>query len=196
MGDHVNLLTSNSSKLTKDAYADDQALWISLYKGNNLAFSTLYNRYANSLFNYGMHICYNRDLVKDCIQELFTWLWKKRTSLPGVVSVKFYLFKSFRNILIKEINKDRKFTTEPTESDFLDGVISKEEEIIAMDLLKSNKSKVASALEKISKRQREIVILRFFNEMSYSEISAMMGISTASAHNLISKALQAMKVII
>ncbi len=196
MGDHVNLLTSNSSKSTKDACADDQALWRSLYKGNNLAFSTLYNRYANPLFNYGMHICYNRDLVKDCIQELFTWLWKKRTSLPGVDSVKYYLFKSFRNILIKEINKDRKFTTEPTENNFLDGEVSKEEEIIAMDLLKSNKSKVASALGKISKRQREIVILRFFNEMSYSEISSMMGISTASAHNLISKALQAMKVII
>nr|WP_170857147.1 sigma-70 family RNA polymerase sigma factor [Algoriphagus locisalis] len=187
---------SNSSKGTKDKHADDRALWLTLSNGNSLAFSSLYNRYANPLFNYGMHICYNRELVKDCIQELFAWLWKKRHELSPVDSVKYYLFKSFRNILIKAINQSKKFTEEPDEQHFLTQELSKEEEIIALDKENYHKEKVTKALGRISKRQREIVILRFFNEMSYAEISSLMGISTASAHNLLSKALQAMKVII
>lgn len=196
MGNSKNVFTSRTSKSTQSVYADDQALWRSLAKGNNLGFSSLYNRYANSLFNYGMHLCYNRELVKDCIQELFTWLWRKRSELREVDSVKYYLFKSFRNILIKAINKDRKFTEEPDENQFLEQSASKEDELIAKDSENSQKARITSALGKITKRQREIVVLRFFNEMSYAEISAMMGISTASAHNLLSKALQAMKVVV
>ena len=187
---------TKGSKDTKDKHADDRALWLTLTQGNSLAFSSLYNRYANPLFNYGMHICYNRDLVKDCIQELFAWLWKKKYELSAVDSVKYYLFKSFRNILIKAINQSKKFTDEAGEHLFLAQELSKEEELIALDRENYHKEKITKALGRISKRQREILILRFFNEMSYTEISSMMGISTASAHNLLSKALQAMKVII
>ncbi|UZD22618.1 sigma-70 family RNA polymerase sigma factor [Algoriphagus halophytocola] len=193
MGNNVNLFISNTSKSTKSLHADDLALWRSLAKGNNLGFSSLYQRYANRLFNYGMHICYNRELVKDCIQELFTWIWNKRDELTDVNSVKYYLFKSFRNILVKAINKDRKFTEEPGENHFLEQSVSKEEELMQRELESFQKAKISSALSKITKRQREIVNLRFFNEMSYSEIAAIMGISIASAHNLLSKALQQLK---
>lgn len=193
MGDSINFITSRSQKALKDSHSDDKTLWRSLAKGNNLAFSSLYNRYANLLFNYGMNICYDREVVKDCIQELFTWLWTKRNSLTDVNSVKYYLFKSFRNILVKSINKSRKFTDEPTDT-FLGSDLTIEEKIIESDESYSNKSKIKSALRKVSKRQREILILRFFHGMDYTEISSMMGISVASAHNLLSKSLKLMRV--
>ncbi|MBN3582943.1 sigma-70 family RNA polymerase sigma factor [Algoriphagus aestuarii] len=189
----INFITSKSQKALQDSHADDKTLWRSLAKGNTLAFSSLYNRYANLLFNYGMNICYDREVVKDSIQELFTWLWTKRNTLSDVDSVKYYLFKSFRNILIKSINKNRKFTEEPSDT-FLGSDLTIEEKIIENDVSDSNKSKIISALGKVSKRQREILILRFFNGMDYTEISSMMGISVASAHNLLSKSLKLMKI--
>ncbi|MBB6324886.1 RNA polymerase sigma factor (sigma-70 family) [Algoriphagus iocasae] len=192
MSNSINFITSKSQKASKDSQADDKTLWRSLAKGNTLAFSSLYNRYANPLFNYGMNICYDREIVKDCIQELFTWLWTKRNSLTDVDSVKYYLFKSFRNSLVKSINKSRKFTDEP-EDTFLESDLSVEEKIIEADVSVLNESIVKSALGKVSKRQREILILRFFNGMDYTQISSMMGISVASAHNLLSKSLKLMK---
>lgn len=192
MSNSINFITSKSQKAFKDSQADDKTLWRSLSKGNTLAFSSLYNRYANPLFNYGMNICYDREVVKDCIQELFTWLWTRRNSLTDVDSVKYYLFKSFRNSLVKSINKSRKFTDEP-EDKFLESDLSVEEKIIEADVSVLNESIVKSALGKVSKRQREILILRFFNGMDYTQISSMMGISVASAHNLLSKSLKLMK---
>lgn len=192
MSNSINFITSKSQKASKDSQADDKTLWRSLAKGNTLAFSSLYNRYANPLFNYGMNICYDREIVKDCIQELFTWLWTKRNSLTDVDSVKYYLFKSFRNSLVKSINKSRKFTDEP-EDTFLESDLSVEEKIIEADVSVLNESIVKSALGKVSKRQREILILRFFNGMDYTQISSMMGISVASAHNLLSKSLKLMR---
>jgi len=55
-----------------------------------------------------MHFCYNRELVKDCIQELFTTIWNRREALSEIDSVKYYLFKSFRNLLVQHISNDRK----------------------------------------------------------------------------------------
>ena len=111
-------------------------------------------------------------------------------------SVKYYLFKSFRNLLIQHINRDRKLFTdldEGQESRAFEASI--EDGLVSLDYAKENERKVTDALTKISKRQREIVVLKYFNELSYSEIAGLMSITPASAHNLLSKALQCMRVV-
>tara|TARA_R110002020_G_scaffold96723_5_gene231284 strand:+ start:286 stop:915 length:630 start_codon:yes stop_codon:yes gene_type:complete len=197
MGRTVNLYISRSPKSNLSSSSDDNALWQSLRKGNDLAFSNLYHKYSNLLFNYGMHFCSYRELVKDCIQELFTAIWTRRESLSDVESVKFYLFKSFRNLLIHHISRERKLFVDSNENQApKEFEKSMEDLLIFQDVAIENKGRVALALSKISKRQREILILKYFNDLSYSEIASMMMITPASAHNLLSKALQCLRVII
>lgn len=196
MGSTVDLFILKSLKSTSRRHSDDRALWQSMAKGNDLAFSNLYQRFSNLLFNYGMHFCFNRELVKDCIQELFTNIWNRRESLSEVDSVKYYLFKAFRNLLIKHINRDRKLFTDMNEGHELqDSVTSVEDYLVSLDYVKENERKITDALAKISNRQREILVLKYFNELSYSEIASLMSITPASAHNLLSKALQCMRVV-
>ena len=64
----------NQNPNTKDQSLDDSTLWLSFKKGNDLAFSILYNKYVQRLYSYGMHSCRDKDLVLDCLQELFTLL--------------------------------------------------------------------------------------------------------------------------
>ncbi|RAI89302.1 RNA polymerase sigma factor [Algoriphagus yeomjeoni] len=197
MGSPVNLFISRSQKTDLRTNSDDVALWQSVRKGNDLAFSNLYQRFSNLLFNYGMHFCYNRELVKDCIQELFTNIWNRRETLTEIDSVKHYLFTSFRNLLIQHINRNRKLFTDSNENDeFLDFDLSVEDELLAQDFMKENEKKIINGLTKISKRQREILILKFFNDLSYAEIASIMSITPAAAHNLMSKALQCMRVVL
>lgn len=197
MGSPVNLFILRSPKIRSGSYSDDKALWQSIRKGNDLAFSNLYQRYSNKLFNYGIHFCNNRELVKDCIQELFTNIWKRKESLSEIDSVKHYLFKSFRNLLIQHISRDRKLFDDLNEShEFTEADLSAECKIVIKDSLKENRDRVAFALTKISKRQREIVVLKFFNDLSYSEIADLMSITKASTHNLLSKALQCLRLVI
>ncbi|REG83111.1 RNA polymerase sigma factor [Algoriphagus antarcticus] len=196
MGSTVDLFISRSPKKTSNSQPDDKALWQSVRKGNDLAFSSLFQRFSNLLFNYGMHFCYNRELVKDCIQELFTNIWNRRESLTEIDSVKYYLFKSFRNLLIQYINRDRKFCVDANEGqNFGESEPPIESSIIIQDSLNENEGRISSALSKISKRQREIVVLKYFNDLSYSEIASLMSITPASAHNLLSKALQCLRIV-
>lgn len=49
----------------------DEVLWKMMLRKNEDALSLLYCRHFDSLYNYGMHLCPDEELVKDCIQNLF-----------------------------------------------------------------------------------------------------------------------------
>ncbi len=178
------------------ASLDDDVLWANLKSGNELAFSVLYKRYVNRLFNYGMHSCKDRDLVKDCLQELFARLWAKRETLGVAGSVNYYLFKSFRRLLIGKLIANRKFTLPfqgqpasvfefipPTEDYIIEGEIKSRQ----LEILKAS-------INALTKRQREAIFLKFFNELSYHEVSSIMELRVDSVYNLISKAIDILRV--
>ena len=101
---------SNGFSSVKEGSFNDEVLWSSFKKGNELALSMLYKKHVQRLYNYGMHTCRDYDMVLDCLQELFLRLWNKRETVSNINSVKPYLFKSFRRLLIHEIVENRKLS--------------------------------------------------------------------------------------
>lgn len=51
-------------------------IWLSFKQGNEDAFTELMELYYPSMLNYGLRFQNDRELVKDCIQDLFLELWK------------------------------------------------------------------------------------------------------------------------
>src|SRR5690606_15005402 len=90
---------------------DDSAMCERFKEGNELAFTIIYKRHVQRLYNYGMHTCRDKDLVLDCIQELFARLWDRRETVSSVGSVTFYLIKSFRRLLLSKIIARKKLST-------------------------------------------------------------------------------------
>ncbi len=188
------LQDNEKSRSSPDHSLDDKVLWNSIRYGNNLAFTTLYKKYVNQLFNYGMHISFDRELVLDCLQELFAGIWLRREGVVELNHVNYYLFKSFRNLVIQKLNKKRKtifgFDFSKTIKEFDP---SWEENLIS-DQAKDQKLKqLKSAINCLTVRQREAILLKYFNELSYQQTSSIMGISLESVHNLISKSIQALR---
>src|SRR5690606_25375345 len=62
----------------------------------------IYERYFDPLFVYGNQFTKNEDLVKDAIQDLFIALRKSRRRLGRTDSIKFYLYKSLKRLIVKE----------------------------------------------------------------------------------------------
>jgi len=67
-----------------------EELWKQFLAGNKPAFSLIYKNYVADLFQFGLRISPNKELVKDTLQELFVSLWNKQKSLPAVDNVKSY----------------------------------------------------------------------------------------------------------
>lgn len=182
-------------KTPNSSFLEDKVLWESVKKGNELGFSSLFKKFINPLYNYGMHFFSDSDLVKDCIQELFTSIWLKKDTLSEVIHVKFYLFKSFRNLFFAKISAGKHAVHRDFwDEDFWEADDSKESEWIHEEETLENSRLLQMAIQGLTRRQREAVILRFYNNLENRQVAEVMGISVEAVHNLISKAIQFLRV--
>lgn len=81
----------------------DESLWELLLNRNVEILEILYRRYYDLLLNYGLKIYPDKELVKDCIQDLFVKLHLSR-KLSNTICVKTYLLKALRNLLTDKLS--------------------------------------------------------------------------------------------
>ena len=144
-----------------------------------------------SLFSYATKFTRDSEFVKDCLQELFLEFWKNRATLGSTDFVKSYLFKSVRNKVCRELHKNRwhHHAEQLSENYYFDVEFSIEHHLIREQTLRETANKFSELLNKLPKRQKEIIYLRFYQNLEVSEIVEVMEISAQSVYNLIHKAL-------
>jgi RNA polymerase sigma factor (sigma-70 family) len=172
-----------------------ELLWTRFREGHIPAFETIMQRYYQDLYNYGSRFSRDPEMVKDVIQDLFLSLWKNREGLNDTGSVKYYLLKSLRRRLGREINR-AKHTTQLPELYFDAGfnlVLPVDHNVVLQEKLTELSFKVRSVLEKLSKRQQEIIYLRFYMEADIDDIAMIMELNRQSVYNLLHDALRRFK---
>lgn len=60
-------------------------------------FTELYNKTIDNLFAFGTKFTSDREMIKDCIQDVFVKLYTKRGELESVINIESYLYVSLRN---------------------------------------------------------------------------------------------------
>lgn len=178
-----------ASLQTKEPISDS-LLWLNFKNGSGDALSELMRRYFRSLLQYGTKFTKNKSLIEDTIQDLFLELLERRAYLSTPTSVKNYLFKALRNNLIRAINKNNLSISFLEQED--DWMI--EPENIELTLLQEDDSKeILLKLNKyfqlLTKRQREALHLRYFEDLSHDEISLIMDINKQSVSNLLQQSI-------
>src|ERR1700748_2313407 len=94
----------------------DLELTVLLKKGDQAAFTEIYNRYKWVLFLHALKRIGDREQAKDIIQELFTTLWDKRHDLDLRSHLSGYLYTAVRNRIIKA------FAHQQVKSDYVNSV--------------------------------------------------------------------------
>ena len=172
-------------------------LWRKFKEGDRGAFEVIYNLYFKSLTYYGFRISDQKSLVEDFIQEVFINLWINRSNLSDVNNIKFYLFRSLKNRLIRSREKDI-FDINQNIDSYLEFLIqcSKEDDIIESESRQQETQKLRNAIEQLPQRQQEVIHLRFYADFSLSEISELMEINKQSVSNILSRSLALLKPIL
>lgn len=173
-------------KETREILAEDCSQLFSEFLGGSIdAFSRLYDVYVNMLFNYGCKLTSDRELLKDCIHDVFVKIYNKRDDLSNVINIRSYLFVSLRNRLFDELRK-KSFVVEKQAEEH-HPVAS---ENVELDYINREKSgfdynMVSRLLNKLSVRQREAITLYYLEERKYEDICSIMDINYQSLRNLI-----------
>ncbi|GGM95126.1 DNA-directed RNA polymerase sigma-70 factor [Dyadobacter beijingensis] len=167
---------------------DDRVLWQRFRQGDEEAFTLLYQRYVRVLYSYGKKLVTEDMVVEDLVQDLFIDLWQSRTRLADAESPRFYLFRSLRRRIHKACNGRLSERWEHIDEDFLPVTLPKESEIIESEQFQKQKDEIDAWLKSLPGRQYEVMILRFYQDFSYSEISEILTINEQSVRNLVQRA--------
>lgn len=167
--------------------------WHLLRSGDKLVLSKIYNAYLEGMFGYGMTIIADRDLIKDCIQDVFIDLWKYRANLSNTDNIKFYLLKSLRNKIYNITAREKKVKARNLETDFVTLTPCHEETMIADQRNLVIQKKLALGIEKLPERQREVLRHLYFENHSYEDTSSLMAINIRSVYTLAWKALSSLR---
>lgn len=158
---------------------NEASLWQEFKAGKEAAFVAIYRQYFQQLYAYGHQFTKDNTLVEDCIQELFIELRKKRHRLKDTTSVKFYLYKALRNRIIRQLSRKKML---PLNEELMEGYnfeinISHEHKMIHTQLDEEIKQQLNVSLNKLTGRQREVILYYFYEKLSYAEIAEIMNLS-------------------
>jgi len=174
----------------------DCLLWVQFKNGDREAFASLYHRHILPLIAYGTKICPDREVLKDCIHELFVELWNSRSRLAPTDSVKFYLFSALRYKLIRREKRQRiQSHAILPRTDWLDEEVDNpiEVEIILREDHAYHAALLQKAVKQLTARQQEVIQLRYYQGFTNQQIAELMHMHYQSVSNLLYTALCKLK---
>ncbi len=174
----------------------DPDIWMAFNRGDELAFNYIYRMYVTLLFKYGCQVCKDQCHIQDCIQKIFIDLRRKRGGLSEVQSIKSYLFKILYRELIRKSNKPKNKPNQDSEelNNHFPIEFSQEAKIIQQENQQEKFKKIETAINKLTCRQRQAILLLYEEGMTYKEISVAMDFSEVkSARKVIYRALATLK---
>lgn len=161
----------------------DEELALAYIDGNNRAFDELLTRNQEKIFTYIMYVVKDEDLANDLFQETFLKVITKLQNHQYADSGKFlwWLTRIAHNVIIDyyRAQKSDKVVDAPRENDLsnlrsdnvMDG--NRENELSNAQVLKD----VKRLMESLPEAQRDVVYMRFYQELSFKEIAKLTNVS-------------------
>ncbi|MBE9462934.1 RNA polymerase sigma factor [Dyadobacter subterraneus] len=169
-------------------------MWLKFKSGDAAAFGELAQIHYRALYNYATKFSSDSDFIRDCIQELYLELWERRSFLSETAFVKSYLLKALRHKLIKESLRLKRFKEHKELSfDADDADLSIESHIIENEQLKHQIKRLNQIVSHLTKRQQEIIYLRFYQNLENEDIAQIMSLGRQSVANLLYRTIKEIK---
>ena len=178
----INAMMEQTNNSTDTLLASFQA-------GNMAAFSQLYDLHINILFNYGLKLTIDKELLKDCIHDIFVKLYTKKDELGTIDNLKSYLFISLKNKLCDELRKRMYMSDTAIEDVNAVAPTDVEDDYMEEEQRKNEFSLVKRLLDQLSPRQREALTLYYIEEKKYEDICEIMNMNYQSVRNLMHRGL-------
>ena len=172
-----------------------EILWSDFKKGNNSAFEKIYQKYIDILFRYGSKITYDKNIVKDSIQQLFLELYSSRQNLDNPKNLEFYLLKALKRIIIHRINNDLKQGGLFRTGDFdfnLEFDFTYEQ---SLDEHQESKIQLLNvALQSLPPNKKELLFLKFYSGLKNDQIASLVDMNPATVQKQIYRILKQLQV--
>ena len=157
-------------------------------------FTALYDKHIDNLFAFGSRFTADREMIKDCIHDVFVKLYTKRESLSVVENIDSYLYVSLRNRINDEFRRNVHLCDHEITDVSMKGMA--EAEAFAKEKME-RQQQLSASVEKyfymLSPRQRQIITLYYKEQRKYDDICQIMGINYQSVRNLMHRSIMRLR---
>jgi len=167
-----------------------ETLWELLRQRNQFAFERLYRTFYRELYGYARRLVRQDQEAQNQVQELFLHLWEKHSQLPLVASVRAYLLVALRRRLLRRTAQEKLLMRTSSEDSSSPDcfTFSAEDFWIAGEYDQALKEELVRAINALPVRQREIIYLRYYQELSIAEIADALSMNYQSVANCLQRA--------
>ena len=160
----------------------------------NKEFEDCFNMYYSKVYSYFEKRISNADDAQDLTMEVFLKCWDKYNSFnPQKASMITWIFVVARNKL-KNYYRDKKTFLDIDETgEAQDIEIDYEDEIIEAEYYTYMRKHIAKALELLPENQKQIVILKYYKNLSSYEIAVRLGLTAGNVRVLLSRGISKMQ---
>lgn len=164
----------------------DARLVIAFAEGNNQAFDLLLERHQERIFNYIINMVKDTDLANDIFQETFvkaiTTIKQGRYNEDGKFSA--WVSRIAHNAVIDHFRQEKAESTISTdEADF--NILNRrelaEETIEDAIIDRTIRQDIRDLIQSLPDDQRHVLIMRYYENMSFKEIADKTGVSINTA---------------
>lgn len=163
---------------------NDDELINQIKMGNEQAAEELINRYYKAIFRYCKWHCASMEKAEDLTQETFYRLFKNLSGYNGKQKFKAYLYTIANHLCVDESRKIPFYPLEDGEN-----IVDECNEILQVE----DKAEIKYLLGVLSPEQREAIILRFGEQLSFDEIAKVMGCNMRTAQSRVRHGLKIMR---
>ena len=157
-------------------------------------FTELYDKTVDNLFAFGSKFTTDREMIKDCIQDVFVKLYTKRDELDSVVNIESYLHVSLRNRINDEFRHNSHVSDNEIDSNSAKHICDDDSYCMENIEAENEKTKtVRDFMKCLSPRQQQIINLYYIEQRKYDDICRIMGINYQSVRNLMHRSLMRLR---
>jgi RNA polymerase sigma factor (sigma-70 family) len=160
----------------------DEALMLDFQRGSREAFEELFARYREPLYGFFCRRLESRERAEDLAQETFLAVIRATSRYEPRALVRTYLYGVALNLLAAERRKRLR-----------DAVSAESDSEHTTNTVSDAALWVRHALEKLDASEREILMLREYEQLSYSEIAQLLRVRVNTVRSRLFRARMALK---
>ncbi len=165
---------------------EEERIWIDeILSGNKHAYTNIINKYKNPLYATILRMIKNPQDAQDLVQEAFIKVYQQLGKYDGKGAFSSWIYRVAINHCLDELRK-KKYKFQQLEIQESHAKNPNHPEVIFMK--KEKNRQIERLIATLPEDERIIILLRYVNELSYSEISQIVEIPISSVRNKLHRA--------
>ncbi|MFN3188419.1 MAG: RNA polymerase sigma factor [Candidatus Paceibacteria bacterium] len=168
--------------------ASDEEIATVVQAGDSELFGELISRYEDKLKRYARRFLAREEEVEDLVQDVFIKAYTNIQSFNTQLRFSPWIYRVAHNTFVNELKRKERYGTTIFDADAMFAFLPAREKADTNTLADDDKNMISESLSTLSPKLREVLVLHYFEDLSYKEIADVLQIPVTTVGVRITRA--------